>query len=363
MVDARELSHLIGTIYDAVLKPDRWRDALASLCHQLSARAGSVHVVNPIEGHASLLVEHGTDPAWTALLLSKYAGMSPIGAAVLIAEVDQPIGAFDFVDEQEFVESRFYKEWCGPQGYHDMLGALIAKKPRQVGAVSVTRGLDKGRFGSSEREFVGLVAPHVRRAVTLSGLLEQQAKDRAAIAGVIDKLSCAVIVLDRKGKIIRNNTAGDVLCAANIIVGSTNGFVRMAEEAASATLKSLITAASQEPGFIVSTGRDGEKYLAVLMTLDASADTFALFVHRPEPDIPAIGKALTATFALTPREVSVLLPMLEGKPIEAIADGLGIGLATARTHLNNLFAKTGTNRQVDLVQKVISLIPPVRLSG
>lgn len=361
MTDARAISQLIGTIYDAVLQPELWRNVLVLLCQQLDARAASVHVVDPIEGRASIFVEYGTDPAWTALLLSKYAGMSPIGAAVLLADVDQPFGAFDFVDEQEYLESRFYKEWCAPQGYYDMLGALIAKKPREVSALGATRGLEKGRFGNGEREIIGLVAPHVRRAVTLSRLLEQQVKDRAALTGVIDRLSCAVLLLNRKGKIIRANAAGEALCASHIVMGSVNGHIVMADEAAAFALKNLLQAApTLEPGFLVTSGNDGEKYLAVLMALDAHADTFALFVNKSEPDMPAIGKALAALYGLTPREIAVLLPILEGKTIEAIAEGLGIGIATARTHLNHLFAKTGTSRQVDLVQRIMSQLPPVR---
>lgn len=359
MLGAKEFSALIGGIYDSVLKPDLWRSVLEQICRHLDAKAASVHVVNPIEGRASLFIEHGTDPAWTALLLSKYAGMSPIGSAVLVADLDQPVGAFDFVDEQEFVESRFYKEWCAPQGYHDMMGAIIAKKPRSIGAVSATRLSSKGKFGVAEREFVGLIAPHVRRAVTLSGLLEQQAAERSTLAGVIDQLSTAVVLHDRSGRITRANPTAQALLGQELLVAQKNGAIVVLDDAAAAALKSALSGAIREPQFIAATGQDGERYILVLMPIDSTADAFALFLNKPEPDLPAVGKALVAAFGLTPREVSVLLALAAGKTIDAVAEGLGIGAATARSHLNNLFAKTGTNRQVELVQKAMSLMPPV----
>ena len=41
---------------------------------------------------------------------------------------------------------------------------------------------------------------------------------------------------------------------------------------------------------------------------------------------------------------------------EAIASGLGIQQSTVVFHLRNIFAKTGTNRQVDLVVLLLSLM-------
>lgn len=361
MMEPRAFSDLIGTVYDAVLRPDLWHDVLGRLCVSLDAKAASVHVVDPIEGRASLFVEHGTDPEWTALLLSQYAGMSPIGSAVLIADLDQPIGAFDFIDEEEFVESRFYREWCAPQGYHDMLGALITKKPHQVGAVSATRLKSKGRFGLAERDLVGLVAPHVRRAVMLSGLLEQQARDRSAIASVIDRLSSAVVIVDRRGVILSANATAERALAAGVVAARREGSVVLQDAAAQPKLRLALAVETSEPQFIPVHGQDGDAYLAVLLPLDAKAQTFGLFLNPQEPDLPAVAKPLAALYGFTPREVAVLMPLIEGKTIEAVADMLGISLATARTHLNRLFAKTGTNRQIDLLQKVLSQLPPVNL--
>jgi DNA-binding CsgD family transcriptional regulator len=47
--------------------------------------------------------------------------------------------------------------------------------------------------------------------------------------------------------------------------------------------------------------------------------------------------------AVTPRERSMLAALLEGESIRAAADSLGIREATARVHMRNLHAKTGTH--------------------
>ena len=47
--------------------------------------------------------------------------------------------------------------------------------------------------------------------------------------------------------------------------------------------------------------------------------------------------------------------MLRGNGLAASAKRLGISTTTARTHLNNLFRKTGTSRQSDLVKLVAGI--------
>lgn len=363
MKDTKALADFIGAVYDTVLKPDAWPGVLERLCQMLDAKAASVHVVNPLEGRASLFVEHGTDPVWTALLLSRYANMSPIGAAVLLADLDEPIGAFDFIDEDEFVESQFYREWCAPQGYHDMLGALIAKRPREVGAVSATRLKGKGRFGDEERTIIRLVAPHVRRAVTISGLLDRRQIELSAFASVMDQLSAAVLLVDRSGKILRANGAAQRLCDSDTVICERQGSVALSDAEANQAVKAALMRQGSDPQMIGARGRDGAAYLVAVMSVHAQSGTAAVLINPQEAEQPAIGKHIAGLFGLTPRELCVLMPLLEGRTIDEIAAGMGIAVATAKSHLDKVFSKTGTNRQADLVQKVLRAIPPVALKG
>ncbi len=359
----RTLPEMIGVIYDSILAPNSWQDVLGRLCDALDAKAASINVVNPIAGKASLFVEHGTEPAWTELLLRRYAAMSPIGAAVLMAELDQPVGAFDFIDEDEFVESRFYQEWCRPQGYHDMLGALIAKRPHEVGALSTTRTRDKGRFTGEHREIIGTVAPHVRRAVTISGLLERRTIEKNAFVGIVDQLAVAIVLVDRQGRVQRMNAAGDAMAAAGQIFGAPDGALTLATKEATLALHQALAGDLDQPTLIpVATG-SGHRFMAAVMQAEPRSGLYAVLINEPEMEIPPIGKHLAQLFSLTPREVAVLMPLVEGKTIEETAETLGISQATARTHLSRIMAKTRTTRQAELLQTVMRAIPPLRMGS
>lgn len=358
---AKGFSTLVGEIYDAALNPGVWNGVLARICEMLDAKAASINVNNPIDGKVSMYLEHGTDPAWTALLMSTYGAMSPIGAAVLVADVDQPIGAFDFVDEDEYVESRFYKEWCAPQGYHDLMGALIAKRPREVGSFATARHVSKGRFDSEHREFVGLIAPHIRRAVTISGLLERRAMETSALASVMQHLAASVLLVDRFGAIVRMNPSAEALCEDGLAAAKKSGRIYLTHAEAQRQLMATLSAGVSEPILIPMTDLAGSGLIVAVLMADARSGLHAVIINRTEDELPPIGKHLAQLFSLTPREVAVLMPLLQGRTIEMVASELGITEMTARTHLKRLMTKTGTSRQVDLVQTVLKAMPPIRL--
>ena len=85
----------------------------------------------------------------------------------------------------------------------------------------------------------------------------------------------------------------------------------------------------------------------------------ALFVRKVALDSP-VDEVLVRTFKLTPRELRVLAAVSEVGGVPAVASALGISEATVKTHLQHLFAKTGTNRQTDLVRLVAAYAGPLR---
>ena len=68
--------------------------------------------------------------------------------------------------------------------------------------------------------------------------------------------------------------------------------------------------------------------------------------------------AVAAVFDLTKAEIRTLERLLGGSSPAEIANALGVALPTVRTHLSNIFAKTGTARQLDLVLMAVQLTTP-----
>ena len=78
------------------------------------------------------------------------------------------------------------------------------------------------------------------------------------------------------------------------------------------------------------------------------------FIADPDtlPVLPT--EQIRGLYGLTAAEAEVALAVLDGEGVGAIADGLGISVATARTHLHRIFEKTGTKRQAELVRLILN---------
>jgi len=84
-----------------------------------------------------------------------------------------------------------------------------------------------------------------------------------------------------------------------------------------------------------------------------------VFVQRAAPDLPSPPEVIGRAFELTPTELRVLFAIVEVGGVPEVAETLGVAKTTVRFHLRQLFDKTGTRRQADLVKLVAGFANPV----
>ncbi|OQM76074.1 response regulator transcription factor [Manganibacter manganicus] len=90
-------------------------------------------------------------------------------------------------------------------------------------------------------------------------------------------------------------------------------------------------------------------YDLLLATIDARLRQIER-IHSTQEARTVVDVAVwSAAFRLTPSEVRVAQALTEGKTLTQIADGLGVSRTTIAFHMRNIFQKTGTERQAELV--------------
>ncbi|MCK1380779.1 hypothetical protein IVB33_27375 [Bradyrhizobium sp. 24] len=78
----------------------------------------------------------------------------------------------------------------------------------------------------------------------------------------------------------------------------------------------------------------------------------AVFVRKASPASPPPLEALAKLYRLTASEVRLIDAVMRVSGIKALAELLGLTQATVKTHLHNVFRKTGTARQSELVKLI-----------
>jgi DNA-binding CsgD family transcriptional regulator len=82
-------------------------------------------------------------------------------------------------------------------------------------------------------------------------------------------------------------------------------------------------------------------------------------VQKASLDMPSPQEVIAKFYKLTPTERRVLFAIVDIGGVPEVAEAMGISTSTVKTHLRRLFAKTGTDRQADLVKLVAGYANPL----
>jgi DNA-binding CsgD family transcriptional regulator len=112
---------------------------------------------------------------------------------------------------------------------------------------------------------------------------------------------------------------------------------------------------------------DGRDMAAWILPLDRGlrnqfavsfSASVAVFLRQLGDMSPFPGELFVKRFGISPAECRVLMMLTQGMTVREAASALGISEPTAKTHLQKLFQKTGTDRQPDLMRLVMSALAP-----
>ena len=172
----------------------------------------------------------------------------------------------------------------------------------------------------------------------------------------LDWMDSAVFVVDRQGLVSQTNMAARTLLSADEALVLRHGrlsvlqpdlhdkFLRLVQAATdAATTRAPATRAG------LALHRPGRTPLTLAIgPLHPSSRTLALVLAR-DPETPLPVDRLREWFGLTAREGRVAVELARGCGLDDIARRHGVALATVRSQLKQILAKTGTHRQAQAV--------------
>lgn len=174
-------------------------------------------------------------------------------------------------------------------------------------------------------------------------------------------MSVGVIVVDSHAKVLFTNRFGARLMQGrNGLHLGHDGICRAESSARSRLLHDLIAASltTGEGGVISLERRDEGRPLAVAIC--AIGPYAILYVSDPDSTpLPSLSE-LAKLLGLTPAEARLSHSLASGLPLEDAATTCGIAISTARVYLKQVFFKTGTRRQADLVRLILAQPTAIR---
>jgi DNA-binding CsgD family transcriptional regulator/PAS domain-containing protein len=375
-VPLQTFSKVVEAIYDCALDPNRWQDTVPMIARLCASQVSIVAVHDYANRRSELAYQLGYDEHFIRLHEEKYAAMNPF----LIPLRRQPLGAVTtqalLVADEEFYESRFYQEWCKPQRFYDSIHFKVLETDRRVGWWAAHRLESYSRYGDADVRVVGLLAPHVCRAMTISDALNLKTIRSEALEATLDALTSGVYLIDRLGRVIYMNQAaerqiddGKVLHIEHNRLAPVDRMARIAFMTAVDEAIADEVTTPQGGSSVALPSAEGAGLVAAILPLSrgdrqnicgAFAAKAAIFVQDPIVVPPFPGEAFAKLYGLTGSELRVLLAMAPGLSVKEAAEVLGIGETKAKTHLQHIYEKTRTSKQTELMHLFMSSTPPVK---
>ena len=360
----QDLTQLIDEIYDAALDSSRWQNVLAKVADYVGGQAAGLLWKDSVSKSANIYCQVGIDPYFVRAYSETYWKFDPV-IDLPNCEIEQIVSIADLVPHDEFLASRFYREWVQPQGWVDAVNAVLEQSASSCAYLSIVRSKFKGMVDDEMRRRMTLIVPHVRRAVRTGKVIDIRQAEVATFANILDGLSPAIFLIDAEGQIVHGNAATRSLIENGNVMRIIHGRLTVSDPQVDQTLHRAITATivDEEIGTKGSAmplrSQSGERYVAHILPLmernrgiSGSKAVVALFVRKAELEVELPSEVIGRTYKLTPTELRVLLAIVEGGGVRQVAGNLGVADTTVKTHLGRLFEKTGVSRQADLVKLV-----------
>jgi DNA-binding CsgD family transcriptional regulator len=366
-------SALVGAIYDCALAPEGWPAVLRDCAAFIGAWSASL-IGKGRGGSQSAMFYHdgAMPPEHIASYFTKYASLDPSTGAHIMAPIDTPISTGDFMDVDEFYQTRFYREWAAPQDLVDSIMIPVERSAHWAAMFALLLHRTSAPVETCKAR-AALLAPHIRRAAMIGKVVDQKSVEAEGLKGAFDGLAAGMFLVDADGLLVHSNAAGEAMLKRGDVLWERRGRLAAATPEATTELEGLLDAAAQGDRALGTGGialtledRDGECYVAHVLPLTGgrrrgayAAAVAALFLHKATLDAAEPPEIIAKTYGLTLTELRVLMAIVHVGGVPETAEALGIAETTVKTHLARVFGKTGLNRQADLVKLVAGFTGPL----
>ncbi|TVR98238.1 MAG: LuxR family transcriptional regulator [Rhodospirillales bacterium] len=370
-IGAAALVDLVSDFYGASMDGRFWPTALAKLRDTLDARICALAHHDFASSTGGLQHAVGVDVS----LISSYGDLYLKSNPWLQREdpfrvPGTVLTGMELVSETIAQSSDFARHWLAPQGLTHQLFAVLERQATQISYLLAARLVDQPPFGETEVALLRRLMPYLQRGLRAGALLRRSQNVRQVALDALDLMPIGVILISLGGAVLATNrTARSVLSDREILVIGRSG-LELLREGRRVLMRDLVAEALRTTPRNRSAGTtafsiaraSGLRPVSMLISPVRSVGESAsweepaavLFVGDPEHAGEVDEARLRQIYGLTGAEARVAALLATGYRLDEIAEMLDVAYETIRKHLKQIFCKTGTGRQAELVRMVIS---------
>ena len=365
------LTQLVSGFYDASMDPKLWPEVLGKMRDALHADNAAVVSHNFETGRGQIEHSVSIDTMFITAYREFYSGQNIwLRNPEKFTQTGKVLASQNLLDPASVLDTDFYRYWLRPQNLlHHLIGVLDVRGP-QVTLLSFGRTRDRGAFWEDDADFLSRLLPHFRQGLRAGNLFRRCQDNERILVDTLDVMPIGIVLLDCTGTVLTaNRIAREIMDTEEALSFGSGGLgpkVPAARFGIRDFLASSIGDLRSNPDTELhsySVPRHGERRPITLLMMPVKDRTLrrsdrdpaaVLFIGDPERPVEVDPRNLIRLYGLSRAEARVAVLLAKGLRLEQSAQHLGLTYETVRKHLKQIFSKTGTDRQAELIRTITS---------
>jgi len=370
-----EFDRLLRALYDAALSPEGWVLPLQAIAQALDAGNFHLMVWDPLRPEPTYSLTRGMDETVEAQYRAYYGAIDP--RRLLIADMGEGdwLACDRRFDQRTVDHSEFWQDYLIPGGCRYLLGTRLVRHDGNDVFFGLHRRPGQPAFSDADIALVRRITGHFQSAARLWLRTERLRQQALLGARALDAVEHGVLALDRQARPVFANRYAESLLRDGRLLRLRLGVLDAeniddAKALAAALQQARLSGHSRSLRLGVRDADAAERgYSVTVVSLVGRGEgnvvdrLFAaewLLLVTPGHRRRVLGASqLMQLFRLTPAEARLARALAAGESLESYSRLAGVGLPTVRAQLNAVFGKTGTNRQSDLLRRIV-VLPAMR---
>jgi DNA-binding CsgD family transcriptional regulator len=357
---------LIAAIYDAAIDPSRWEEVVKRIVEATKSVSGGLMLQDWNAAHLS--AGHNIDPFYNKVYVETWHKHNPLRAVAATTSPGELKRCTYITQTDTFRGSAFFNEFMCPQQEADVVGVGLLRGPNSCGHLVLHRSPDAIWVEPKEWHLLETLAPHLKRAAEIHQLLARERAAKESLGAGVAAAGFAAFLLSKDCHVVFANAKAEDLVRCDIGLRYERGRLAAKNSTLTQRLRALAREAARPDhaeGTVGGTlelprGENRPPLVAHVFPLaanravsifDIGRPAAALFIIDPAANSGAKIERFAASNGLTAAETKFVAELVRGKGVVAAAARLKITESTARSHAQNIFSKTGTTRQAELIRR------------
>jgi DNA-binding CsgD family transcriptional regulator/PAS domain-containing protein len=359
---------LVERIYQTLDEPTSWPAVLAEISDSLNGGVAALLYHDVRAHHGGLNESVRLAPEAVDVYQQHFHTLDPWGkgtATLGLGKTGAVLNGDQLIALGQLRRTEYYADYASKYDLVRILAGVVIADGPILSVISILRSENAQPFGEDEHRLLHSLMGHLRRVLEIRRKVEGLQLMQAASSHALDQLATGVVLVDASGRVLFANSAADRTLRSRQGLTVQGGRVAALIASETVALRSLISAAvlttagqGMHPGGVMKlSSPQSERALSVVVTPVPSIvgcgylgqpGAAILISDLDQPHSPD-REVLRILFRLTDAEYRLVTALCSGLSLVEAAETLKIARETAKSHLKQVFAKTATSRQGELV--------------